>query len=253
MKTGIHHVTYHGESRSIYVQFRDCNFGCKGCIRRNSPWDLHLPLEELRRLGRIRTIDTMSLEEFEGLIEGLDVSCAVLGGGEPTVDPLLPRIVEVLTRRGVDAVLLTNAWRLSGEYLTELGGAGLREVCVSMKAVTPEVHKFYTGVEVGTVLRNFRELYERGFELRAESIYIPGLVEVEEVERVAKFVASVDVSIPYRIDAYCPVKGAPWREPTVDEVLKAAEAARRHLSDVSFLHPETHRPRGVVRCVYPRV
>jgi len=251
MKTRIHHITYHDKFRSLYVQFRDCNFKCKGCIRRNSLWDEHLPLEELERLKRLKIVETMSLDEFENLIKKLDVSYAVLGGGEPTVDPLLPMIVEILSKHGVNAILLTNAWLLHGEYLERLERAGLKEVCVSIKAVTPEIHAFYTGAEVDVVLRNFRELYERGFELRAESIYIPGLIEVEEIERIAQFIASVNSSIPYRIDAYCPVKGAPWRRPTVDEVLRAVEVAEKYLSDVSFLHPEVHKSHGVIRCVYP--
>jgi pyruvate formate lyase activating enzyme len=61
------------------------------------------------------------------------------------------------------------------------------------------------------------------------------LIDAEEVERVAKFIAGIDRSITLRIDAYFPVGNNPWRAATAAEVEEAAKLARKHLDKISCL------------------
>jgi pyruvate formate lyase activating enzyme len=84
--------------------------------------------------------------------------------------------------------------------------------------------------------------------MHASTVFIPDFGGVEQVEKVAAFVASVDPAIPFHILGYIPVPGAPWRRPTDDEMEEAVGVARGHLDRVTFSHftPEqakdlTHR------------
>lgn len=114
------------------------------------------------------------------------------------------------------------------------------KVKVSIKAYREDVHRSYTGKSNRDVLRNFREIYDHASaKLTSETVLIPGLVDLDEVERIAEFVASIDPTIPLRINAYRPVApGTPWRSPTREEVLRAANVARKHLNNAELLSGE---------------
>lgn len=72
--------------------------------------------------------------------------------------------------------------------------------------------------------------------MQASTVFIPDLGGVEQVEKVAAFVASVDPKIPFHVLGYIPVPGAPWRRPTEREMGEAVAAASRQLERVSFSH-----------------
>nr|MDO8043792.1 radical SAM protein [Candidatus Baldrarchaeota archaeon] len=108
---------------------------------------------------------------------------------------------------------------------------------VSIKAFSYQVHKYYTGKSNRRVLRNFKSIYENAPEkLSAETVLIPGLVDIDEIERIAKFISSIDPTIPLRIDCYWPVvPNTPWRAPTREEIRSAVISARKYLENVHFL------------------
>jgi pyruvate-formate lyase-activating enzyme len=91
-----------------------------------------------------------------------------------------------------------------------------------------------------------------GIRIRAESVLIPQLVDKDEIERIARFISSVDPSIPYRIDAYVPVLTAPWRRPQREEVLEAVKEARKYLENVSYISSDME-PEGIVLNIYPQL
>ncbi|MGD0330381.1 MAG: hypothetical protein ABSB40_08055 [Nitrososphaeria archaeon] len=51
------------------------------------------------------------------------------------------------------------------------------------------------------------------------------------------------------IDGFIQLPSATWRRPTVEEVIEAAQAARKHLKNVQYIHSQT-RPRGEVFKIY---
>ncbi|MEA2121500.1 MAG: hypothetical protein EGMGGAKC_00821 [Dehalococcoides mccartyi] len=63
-------------------------------------------------------------------------------------------------------------------------------------------------------------------------MFIPGYIDLEETEKIARFIASVDENIPYRMDAYFESGDNPWRPPTPEEMQMALEVARKHLKNV---------------------
>jgi pyruvate formate lyase activating enzyme len=77
-------------------------------------------------------------------------------------------------------------------------------------------------------------------DLKMNVVYVPGLVDLDQVEGVAAWLASVDKDIPFHIMGYIPVPGQPYPQPTVEQMMMAETLSRRHLRNVasSRLEPD---------------
>jgi len=246
--TNINHITCFTHGNTAYLHFYGCNFQCKGCIRNLSIYDIHLPNDARQHLERFTGVKLLKLCEVRSMLRSLNVRKIILGGGEPTLDPELVALLEALDVR---AVLLTNGVLLDKEYVKKLEDIGLNEVWVSVKAYTKGLHEFYTRRSNKRVLNAINILNQTNIKLRVESVFIPGLIEGEEIGRIAKFIANVDPAIPYRIDGFIPVPKMPWGKPSRRELSEAVQVAKRHLKAVSSLHEET-KPLGEIINVYPK-
>lgn len=250
--TNIYHVVFFEGDKSIYVFFKGCNFTCKGCILKISPWDCHLPASLQSKLRGYSTSKTLSEVELSTIVENFKVKKAVLGGGEPTIDEKLVDIIKLLNDHDVYTILLTNGHNLDANMVQCLEKVGLNEVCVSIKAITDSIHTYYTGKSNQRLLKNFKLLNNCRIRLRAESILIPNLIDVDEIERIAKFIASLNPTIPYRIDAYIQVSGTPWPTASLKKIQKAVEVAQEYLENVSYLYADVPIV-GEVKLVYPKI
>ena len=217
MVTGFFYkLTYSHKYRRAHLYNFGCNYACKWCYYRLKP-----PAPKVK----------LSVDEVERALELLKdqrgMSRLHFLGGEPTINPHLIEIISYAKNTlGVRTVLITNCSNPIPD--------GIDRISVSLKAVSEELHKKYTGKPAAPVLRNFIDAYMRGIDVHACAVYIPGLIEIDEIERIAKFIASVDDLIPFYIIGYIPVPGAPWRKPTDDEVKRAKEVAERYLKYVAW-------------------
>ncbi|MEM2955243.1 MAG: radical SAM protein [Nitrososphaerales archaeon] len=250
--TNIYHITHHAHDNSIYVFFQGCNFQCKGCILKQLIWDCHLKDNIQRELQAINDLRKLSLDGFKIIVKGLNVKRAVLGGGEPTLDKELPDIISMLNALDVKTHLLTNGYILDKKFIEKLEKAGLSSTYVSIKAYDNDTHRFYTGQTNEPVLDNFKLLSKSRIELMAESVLIPGLIEQDEIERIARFIASIDPSIPYRIDGFIPIHDAPWKASSQEEVIEASKIAKKHLKNVHYMHSKI-KVKGDVINIYPKM
>jgi len=224
----IYHITYAPTTKTVCLYFWGCNFDCRGCIRKKDLRDIHL---------------NHNLKEVIDNLRNLEIEKVVFMGGEPTIDPQLQELAESIhCEFHAYNVLLTN-----GFFLPSLDDVD--EVCLSLKAHSNTLHKDFTGKSNKKVLENFVNLYRSGVRLRSESILIPNYIGCDEIENIARFIASVDPSIPYRIDAYNPVPETPWRAPTKEEVESAVNIARKYLRNVSCLKGEESLKYEVVSIV----
>ena len=173
----------------------------------------------------------LTLQKLLLLLEPLILKQIVLMGAEPVCDPLLPRILSSLKQsKDCHFILLTN-----GKKLPPL--AMLDQVIFSIKAITPTLHRDYTGSDNAAILRNFTEIAScKSVSLQVENVFIPGYVDDDEVLRIADFIASVDRSIPLRIDAYLPIQGLPWRAPKPEEIQSLTERVRCILPNTSCFY-----------------
>lgn len=258
MKTLVYHITYYDYDKSLYIQFARCNFGCLGCIRKRYLWDHHIYKDSDAGGFEVQRFNTLSLEEFVEIIEKVYVEKglkkAVLGGGEPTVDPTLCRIIDSLYSYGLEIVVLTN-----GFLMDRVIGCIPRNNLVielSIKSLHPEKFSIYTGrrcEDLQVVLRNLELVYSNNIDLVIETILIPGFNDIDDVELIAKYIASrLSNDIPLIIDEYVPIPSTPWRKPTLEELVEAKIRAEKYLRKVVIRSSYTMKPLGNVYQIYPK-
>ena len=230
----IYHITYGPNTGIVQLHFWGCNLACKACLLRREIYDCHLT-ETKDRIFQKQNIENHVPHEFldmEAVIQHLDnltVNEVIFMGAEPALDPELPRLTGILHERFSSYnVLLTNGFNhVNTEHIDE--------VVFSIKAVTDNIHREFTGKSNEAALKNLADFYNSGVKLRTESIFIPEYIDGSEIEKIARYISSVDKDIPYRIDAYIPIGDNPWRRPTSEEIENAASAARKCLNNVSYL------------------
>ena len=246
MNTNIYHITYSSEAKNLCLHFWGCNMRCRGCLCQKEIYDCHLEetkdtiFEEVKQAPAKPTHFLNSGQVWE-ILRNLDFSQVILMGMEATLDSELPGLAEVLHKEfRSHNILLTNGLRLVPlEHIDE--------VVLSIKAYQDDLHRDYTGVSNKRALENFARIHSWGKRLRAESVLIPDYIDSTEIERIAGFIASVDKTIPYRIDAYFPAGENPWRRAMSEEVEAAVTVARKHVLNVSCLKGNEELEYEVIR------
>ena len=214
----------------IWITLSGCNFKCKGCfsIARDT-------------VGEPMTVD--------GLINWVEKSSrayngntllqdAVITGGEPTLDMdfLLDLVLNLKRSVGVKHITLsTNGYLLDKEYVMELKEAGLDVVKLDIKAYTNSIHQWYTGMSNRPVLKAARYLWESKLDFRVETVLMPEIVDVEEIERIASFLAQIDPGIKYKVIKFAPgeAREKVTRRPSDNEIQLAVNSASKYLRNVA--------------------
>lgn len=108
---------------------------------------------------------------------------------------------------------------------------------MGLKAWDEKVHLAYTGREKRPIFDNFAVAFHAGMELRANVVYVPGLVDLDQVEAIAAWLATLGRDIPFHIImGYIPVPGQPYTRPTEEQMTVAVERCRKHLAHVASSH-----------------
>lgn len=233
-KTTVYHIAYAPAIEKAYLFHWGCNLKCRGCLCHKEincmalEENLDVVLRDTRLPKPQDPSQYLDLDDLMIKLKKVSVKEVLFEGQEASIDPAYGAITEAL-KAEFDCYITLNT---NGVKLPDLSHTD--EVVMSLKAVTPELYRYYTLHSNDRVLRNFVEVYLLGKRLRAESVFIPGLVDLEETEKIAEFVAGVDSKIPYRIDAYFE-SGAenPWRRATPEEMAQAVTVAKKHLANVT--------------------
>jgi len=167
--------------------------------------------------------------EIKNALRSVSPSSVRFMGGEPTVAKALPEMLSFVKNELNAGTMLghTNGSDLSLENLDAAN--------VGLKAWDNDVHKFITGIEKEKIYDNFEKAAERGMRLAANLIYVPGLVDIDQVESVAEYLSSFN-DIPFHIMGYIPVPGQPYRRPTSEEMKDAQKIAKKYVKDVKYSH-----------------
>lgn len=162
----------------------------------------------------------------------------MLAGGEPTL--YKKEILNFINLCDVKTILSTNGSLLDRDFVTELGRKGLDDVHIDLKAYSQKLHEWYTGQSNQRVLDAIALLNESNLNFEVITVFIPGIVDKEEIERIARFLSSIGENIKYRIIRYVPV-GNLSRRPTEEEIKEAVSVAKKYLSNVtSSLEQRSH-------------
>jgi len=206
-------VTYCQRYKRANIHTIGCNFKCKGCSYK-------LIKKESR--GKI-----LSAEEVKSALKTLDIKRVHFVGGEPTICEDIASIAKFCHE---EINVRTKIGHSTG---INMPPENIDEMHITIKAFSDDIHREYTGVSNSKVLSNFKKIYDQGIFLSASTVFIPELVDIEEIEKIAKFIAGVDPAIPFHITGYIPVPGTPWRSPYQSEMIKAKQIAGRYLEKVT--------------------
>ena len=121
----------------------------------------------------------------------------------------------------------TNGHGLTPQNLDYLQGSGVDAFWLDIKAFDGKKHKWLTGCSNKNILKLPAEILKRNFVLEVLSLYIPDLVEADDLEKIARLLAGVDRAIPFTILAFFPeYRMKDFKSPTVQEIVGAYEKAK---------------------------
>lgn len=123
---------------------------------------------------------------------------------------------------GLWVLIETNGYGLTHDNLGYLRDSGVDSFWLDIKAFDDEKHKWLTGCSNVMILTLPEEIVKRDFILEVLSLYIPGLVEEDQLEMIARSLAAVDPATPFTILAFFPDhRMKAFRKPTVEEMVTA--------------------------------
>ncbi len=123
----------------------------------------------------------------------------------------------------------TNGYGLTPKNLELLYEAGLDSIWLDMKACNESTYQTLCGTTNKWILRLPSMIRDLGIVLEVVLLYIPALVEVDEIECFAKLLSSVDKEIPVMLLAFFPeFKLRTFREPTYNEITNAYKILRKY-------------------------
>jgi pyruvate-formate lyase-activating enzyme len=119
-------------------------------------------------------------------------------------------------------LLETNGYGLTTQNLDYLQESGVDSFWLDIKAFNPEIHRWLTGCSNDRILGLPAEIRRRDFVLEVLSLYIPGVVETEDLTEIAQLLQAVDSEIPFTLLAFFPeYRMQDHRSPTVKEMVLA--------------------------------
>jgi len=121
----------------------------------------------------------------------------------------------------------TNGYGLVRPILERLYSSGLDSIWLDMKAFHDDVYRKLCGTTNKWILEVPQVCKDLGIVLEVVLLYIPGIVELNEIMTFGKYLAEVDRRIPVMVLAFFPrYKLSDRREPTYDEMVSAYRILR---------------------------
>lgn len=121
----------------------------------------------------------------------------------------------------------TNGYGLTADNLDILQRRGVDAFWLDIKAWDDKTHRWLTGGTNAQILGLPAEILGRGFVLEVLSLYIPQVVEADQLDQIARHLAAVDTSIPFTILAFFPEhRMLRYRAPDTSEMIAAYHGAK---------------------------
>lgn len=214
-------ITYHQRYRFATLHNFGCTFRCCVCSYRVRSGVRGVPGQLHPRPRRF-----LSVDEMKRTLRSVPVAQVNFLGGEPTLAAELPQMLTFAKHAlGAKTFLAhTNGSRLP---LSDLDGAN-----VGLKAWDEKVHFRYTGRAKQPIFDNFAAAVGAGLAMRANVVFVPGLVDLDQIEAISEWLAGLDREIPFQVVAYVPVPGQLYPRPTPEQLEAAMNACRKHLEHV---------------------
>jgi pyruvate formate lyase activating enzyme len=145
-------------------------------------------------------------------------------GGDVTCRPVFYGECARLIKRDTQLRVLieTNGYGLTPKNLDYLKDAGVDAFWLDIKAYEGATHQWLTGCPNDEILKLPDQIIGRNFVLEVLSLYIPGVVETDQLEQIARLLVRLDPNIVFTLLAFFPeyrMKDVP--PPTVATIVDA--------------------------------
>jgi len=204
----LHSTSSRGNNLAVFYQ--TCTFDCLFCQN----WHFRECLQSPRKL---------SASELASAVD-TRTRCVCYFGGDPASQftHSLATSLEIMKAANNKVRI---CWETNGsanprmmQKAAEISLATGGTIKFDLKAFTPEIHYALTGCSNTQTLENFRLLSERMRDKRDSSVpncsessllctatlLVPGYITVDEVRKIAKFIAQCNPNIPYSLLAFYP-------------------------------------------------
>jgi len=184
-------------SLSYSVATRGCNFRCSHCQNAS-----------ISQLGRRENVTSSGvMRKPEELVEAaVETGCRSISYTyvEPSVFFEYAYDCCVLAaEKGLKNVFVSNGYMT--EQATEILAPVLSAANIDIKAFSDSFYKNVCGARLQPVLDSVRLLKELGVWVEVTTLVIPGLNDSDnELAKIADFLASIDVSIPWHVTGFYP-------------------------------------------------
>jgi pyruvate-formate lyase-activating enzyme len=121
----------------------------------------------------------------------------------------------------------TNGYGLTPRNLDLLQKGGVDAFWLDIKAYQEDVHRWLTGCSNREILRLPEEMLRRNFTVEVLSLFLPGIVETDQIQAIANLLAKIDAEIPFTILAFFPeCRMMKNRAPNLQEMVEAFAAVK---------------------------
>lgn len=220
-----HSITHNSKHRFATIHNYGCLFRCPICS-----YKLHSGPTGRPGFSHPKPESFLTLPQIQDALRPLDIATLYFMGGEPTLAQDLPKLLDFGKNTLKVRTVLghCNGWKLDF--------ANLDAANVGLKAWDPAVHRAYTGHDKDVVFGNFKRAFEAGLDLKASVVYVPGLVDLDQVEAIAAWLGCLSRDIPFHIMGYIPVPGQSYARPTAEQMDRATALCKTHLTRVGMSH-----------------
>jgi pyruvate formate lyase activating enzyme len=218
-------ITYNEKHKFATLHNYGCTFRCPVCS-----YKLHTGADGVPGKHHSSPSKFLTINEMKNILEPLPLERLNFMGGEPSIAKELPEMLDFAKNTLAVKTFLghTNG---SGIPMKNLDGAN-----VGLKAWDKKVHRDYTGKDKGAIFANFAKAFESGMELKANVVFIPGFVGLDQIEAIAEWISALNREIPFHIMGYIPVPGQPYTRPTAEQMEDAVNVCKKYLSHVKSSH-----------------
>lgn len=218
-------ITYHEKHKFATLHNYGCSFRCPICSYKLRSGARGVPGTRYPPPTRF-----LSIDEIKKLLKTVVLEKLNFMGGEPSIAKELPELLEY-AKNELSAKTFLGHTNGSLLPIKNLDGAN-----VGLKAWDKKVHLKYTGREKDKIFDNFLRAFESGMELKANVVFVPHLVDLDQIEAIAEWLSKLSIEIPFHIMGYIPVPGQPYTRPTLEQMATAARICEKHLKNVTSSH-----------------
>ncbi len=214
---------YLANTLTFSIGMAGCNFSCQWCQN----WSLSQKSPEESKVKEI------SPEEL--VDEALKSGCPSISYtySEPLISyEYVSDIAKLAKKKGLKNILVTNGF-INKEPFEKLAPY-IDAANIDLKSFKESFYNKYCGSKLQPVLETIKRFHKAGIHIEITTLIIPGLNDSSlELEKIAKFIASIDRNIPWHISRFFPHYKMLNKEITPLETMKKAEKiGKKYLENV---------------------